>query len=129
MAQMPATISLREPSSRSMPISVPNSGTPDANEMVPSIGSITQRQPLVPDSSPCSSPSRASPAKRARIAARAIDSISRSAMVTGESSDLVSIARFADWKCFIATVPARSAISSISATRGSSSRSLSRSRV
>jgi hypothetical protein len=101
-------------------MSVPNSGTPAANEMVPSIGSITQRKPLVPSCAPCSSPSSPSSGKSARIWPRSTDSISRSASVTGDASLFACTASDSDWKYRIATVPARSASVRMSATREAS---------
>ena len=72
--------------------SVPQSGTPLTNVLVPSTGSINQRRPLVPSVRPNSSPRIASCGNRLAIHSRAAVSPSRSARVTGDPSDFHSMA-------------------------------------
>ncbi len=74
----------------SSPMSVAQMGTWRMNDLVPSIGSMTQRKPLVPGWSPNSSPRNPSCGNAADTASRMSFSALLSATVTGLLSALCS---------------------------------------
>ena len=88
MRMMPATGA----PSCSTPRSMPKIGTPQMKERVPSIGSTIQVNSASAWLLPNSSPKMPWSGKRFSIAARIAFSVSRSAMVTGLSSALSSMA-------------------------------------
>ena len=101
-------------------ISVPKVGRPLTKARVPSIGSSTQRSRASGRSRPNSSPRIPWSGKRSASTARIACSALRSAIVTGERSDLVSIAKPAR-KNGRTTAPATSAAASAAARNRSSS--------
>src|SRR5579864_8715879 len=75
-------------------ISVPNSGTPEMKDLVPSIGSSTQTNSASSRSLPNSSPMMPCSGNCALISCRIAVSAARSATVTGDRSALSSTVRF-----------------------------------
>ena len=108
-------------SPRSIATSVEYNGTPQMNDLVPSIGSMTQRYSDDPSASSNSSPWIESSAKRPAIIRLAICSALRSAIVTGLSSPLRSTDRSRRRKCSSVDRPAAIAMSISAADRPSCS--------
>ena len=77
--------------SRHSAISAPNSGRPVTKDFVPSMGSRTQTWLASGRSLPHSSPMIPWSGHSARMISRMTRSDSRSAIVTGEASDFVSV--------------------------------------